>query len=31
MAIKFENQFAYNFNMFLQVKDPDQFNMQNKF
>jgi hypothetical protein len=31
MAIKFEDQFAYNFNKLLQVKDPDQFNMQNKF
>jgi hypothetical protein len=31
MVNKFEDQLAYNFNKLLQVRDPDQFNVPNKF
>jgi hypothetical protein len=31
MLNKFEDQLAYNFNKLLQVRDPDQFNVPNKF
>jgi hypothetical protein len=31
MVNKFEDQLGYNFNKLLQVRDPDQFNVPNKY